>query len=222
MHALCCSRQVPRWIDSDVVRRGSERESGQRPNGGSARPPRGARRSSACRNCSARSISAARRMRELFALAEPIPGPSTEALGSLARELRVVIDRVAVRAARGGPVSQHGGGHRHRRRNRGAVSQDAHPRRSAVLREVLLHARRSRVSEFRHAVRPHRRAGVLGPVVSGRRAPLRAAAARTFCSIPRPSAGIPRRRRSTARRSSTPGGPSSARTPSPTASTWRR
>ena len=49
--------------------------------------------------------------------------------------------------------------------------------------------------QFRHALRPHRRAGLLGPVVSGRRAPGRACAARTFCSIPRPSAGIPPRRR---------------------------
>ena len=50
-----------------------------------------ARRSSACRNCSAPSISAARRTHDLFALAEPIPGPSTDALGKLARELRIVI-----------------------------------------------------------------------------------------------------------------------------------
>ena len=33
-------------------------------------------------------------MPKLFALAEPIPGPSTEALGRLARELRVVIIQV--------------------------------------------------------------------------------------------------------------------------------
>ena len=57
----------------------------------SARPPRAERRSSASRSCSARSISAARRTPDLFALAESIPGPSTEALGKLARELKIVI-----------------------------------------------------------------------------------------------------------------------------------
>jgi hypothetical protein len=46
--------------------------------------------------------------------------------------------------------------------------------------------------------------------------------ARRCCSIPRPSAGIPPRRRATARRSTMPGAPSSAPTPSPTASTWPR
>ena len=38
----------------------------------------------------------------LFDLAEPIPGPSTERLGAVAREENVVVDCVAVRAARAG------------------------------------------------------------------------------------------------------------------------
>ena len=37
------------------------------------------------------------------------------------------------------------------------------------LREVLFHAGRSRLSRIRHALRPPGRAGLLGPVVSGRR-----------------------------------------------------
>ena len=92
---------------------------------------------------------------ELFALAESIPGPSTEALGKLARELKVVIvaslferraaglyhNTAAVLGADGEIA--------------GTVPQDAHPRRSALLREVLLHARRSGLPQFRHAVRPH-------------------------------------------------------------------
>ena len=50
-----------------------------------------ARRSSACRSCSARSISAAKKTRSCLRLAEPIPGPTTETLGRLARELGIVI-----------------------------------------------------------------------------------------------------------------------------------
>ena len=99
----------------------------------------------------------------------------------------------------------------------GHLPQDAHPRRSALLREVLFHAGRPGLPQFRHALRPHRRAGLLGPVVSRGRAAFQRCAARIFCFIPRPSAGIPAKKRSSARRSSTPGAPSSARTPSPTA-----
>ena len=49
-----------------------------KPPGAFARPPAAARRSSACRSCSGRNTSAARKMRALFDLAETIPGPSTE------------------------------------------------------------------------------------------------------------------------------------------------
>src|ERR1017187_8226901 len=73
---------------------------------------------------------------------------------------------LGVRAAHGGRVSQYRGGHRCRRRAAWAVPQDAHSRRSAVLREVLFHAGRSRLSLFRHALRAHRAADLLGPVVS--------------------------------------------------------
>ena len=47
------------------------------------------------------------------------------------------------------------------------VSQDAHSRRSALLREVLFHAGRSGFQVFPDAVLQAGRAGLLGPVVSG-------------------------------------------------------
>ena len=53
--------------------------------------------------------------------------------------------REPVREAREGPLPQHRGGDRRRRLAHGRVSQDAHSRRSALLREVLLHARRHRL-----------------------------------------------------------------------------
>ncbi len=108
---------------------------------------------------------------ELFALAESIPGPSTDTLGKLARELEIVIIASLVRAARRGRLSQHRRGDWNQWRHRRPLSQDAHPRRPAVFREVLLHAGRSRLRQFRHCLRPPRRPGLLGPVVSGSGAP---------------------------------------------------
>ena len=55
----------------------------------------------------------------LFDLAETIPGPTTKRLGEVARELKVTIDGVAVRAARGRRVSQHRGHNGLRRQARG-------------------------------------------------------------------------------------------------------
>ena len=70
-----------------------------------------------------------------------------------------------------------------------------------------------------HPVRPHRRAGLLGPVVSRGRPPHRPERARRSSSTPPPSAGSRPRKRSTAPSSRRPGRRSSAATPSPTAST---
>ena len=162
---------------------------------------------------------------ELFDLAEPIPGPSTrELFGSLPRELNVVIVGVAVRAARRracittprAVIDADG-------TLLGPLPQDAHPRRSALLREVLLHARRSRLPLLRHALRPHRArwsAGTSGIPEAARLAAL--GGAQILFYPDRDRLASRRRRRSTARRSTMPGEPSSARTPSPTASTWRR
>ena len=103
----------------------------------------------------------------LFDLAESIPGPSTETLGKLARSLgKVIVASLFERRAAGiyhntavvldadGQLAGH-------------VSQDAHSGRSALFREVLLHAGRSGLSGLCHALWAGRRAGVLGPVVSG-------------------------------------------------------
>ena len=193
-----------------------------RQNGRFARPRPAARRSSACRSCSARSISAARKTPNCSRWRRRSPGRDDRTLGKLARELGVVIvaslferraaglyHNTAAVIGADGEIAGH-------------LPQDAHPGRSAVFREVLLHAGRPGLPQFRHAVRADRRAGVLGPVVSGGRAAGVAGAARTFCSIPRRSAGTRRKRRSTARRNRTRGKPYSAPTPSPTGSMWPR
>ena len=84
--------------------------------------------------------------RRLFDLAEPIPGPTTECLGALARELGMVIvgslfERRAAGLYHNTAVVIDADGEL-----AGHLPQDAHPRRPALLREVLLHARRPRVS----------------------------------------------------------------------------
>ena len=78
-----------------------------------------------------------------FDLAEPIPGPTTDAMQQLARELAVVIvvpifERQAAGVYRNSAAVIDADGVAARR-----LSQDAHPGRSAVLREVLLHAGRA-------------------------------------------------------------------------------
>ena len=102
------------------------------------------------------------------------------------------------------------------------VPQDAHPGRPALLREVLLHARRPRASA-RSTRRPAASARSIcwDQWYPGGRAPDRARRARRCCSTRPPSAGTRTRRRSTAPPSATPGRPSSASTRSPTACTSR-
>ena len=87
-----------------------------------------------------------------FDLAEPIPGPTTEALVARSRaELgRRRSSRSLFEKRGGGRVSQHRRRHRRRRPLLGHVPQDAHPGRPALLREVLLHARRPRLPQLRH------------------------------------------------------------------------
>ena len=104
----------------------------------------------------------------IFDLAEPIPGPSTDALGARRGPQVVVVGSLFERRA-AGVYHNTAAVHRCRRRVRRHLPQDAHPRRSAVLREVLLHARRSRLPRISHRVGARRRAGVLGSVVSRRR-----------------------------------------------------
>ncbi len=115
-------------------------------------PPR-ARRSSACPSFSRRSISASAKTSRCSTWPKPIPGPATKRLGDVARELKVtIIASLFERRARR-HLSQHRGHARHGRQARGHLSQDAHPRRSALLREVLFHAGRSRLQVFRNRLR---------------------------------------------------------------------
>ena len=106
-----------------------------------------------------------------FDLAEPIPGPTTESLSRLADELNIVDRRLRLRAPHGRGVSQYRRGDRCRRRAARHLPQDAHSRRSAVLRKILLHARRPGLPLLRDALRAHRPAGLLGPMVSRSGAP---------------------------------------------------
>ncbi len=125
-----------------------------------------------------------------FDLAETIPGPSTAAPGTHWRSSHgVVLVSSLFETPRRRAVPQHRGGLRSRRLDRRQVPQDAHPGRSGLLREVLLHPGRHRLRTDRHLGRPPRRDGVLGPVVSGRRAPDGAGRRRT-AALSRPrSAG---------------------------------
>ena len=84
-----------------------------------------------------------------FDLAEPIPGPTTEALASVARE-RHGDRRLDLREAHGGRLSQHGGRPRRRRDAARHLPKDAHSRRSAISREVLLHAGDLGFRAFQH------------------------------------------------------------------------
>ena len=156
-----------------------------------------------------------------FDLAEPIPGPTTEALAAVARETRHGRRRVDLRAADRRGLPQHGGRPRRRRVAPGPLPQDAHPRRPALLREVLLHSRRPRLPGARHAGRPRRHARLLGPVVSRGRPPDRAEGGRGPV-LPHGDRLAPRRegrvRRGAGR---PPGRPCSGRTPSPTACSSR-
>ena len=163
------------------------------------------------------------RTHALFDLAEPIPGPTHRgARRAAAKQAGVVVVVPLFERRAAGRLPQHRGRPRRRRRGRGPLPQDAHPGRPALLREVLLHARRPRLPGLRHRSRADRHAGLLGPVVPGGGAADGAARARRSSSTRRRSAGTRTRRPSTARRSATPGRRSSARTRSPTASTSRR
>ena len=113
----------------------------------------------------------------LFDLAEPIPGPehASDWLRWRAKNGVVVIASLFERRA-AGALSQHGGDLRRATARCRPVSQDAHPRRSALLRKVLLHAGRSGLpGASTPAFGRVGHAGLLGPVVSGRRAAHRAA-----------------------------------------------
>ena len=85
--------------------------------------------------------------------------------------------------------------HRRRRPQSRRLPQGAHSRRPRLPGEVLLHAWRHRLPRLGHALRPHRRGHLLGPVVPGVRARDGAAWAPKCCCIRPPSAASRRRRR---------------------------
>jgi len=64
---------------------------------------------------------------ERFDIAEPIPGPTTDALAKIAKELAVVLIVPIFGEAGQRRVPQLGRHHRRGRRSAGRVSQDAHP-----------------------------------------------------------------------------------------------
>ena len=158
---------------------------------------------------------------KLFDLAEPIPGPiDDQTCRGCTREPGR--DRCfVVRASCARALPQHGRHARAGRQHHQRLSQDAHSRRSALLREVLFHAGRSWIQGRRYGFRTGRNACLLGPVVSRRSAADCAARSRSAVLSRRRSAGIRRRRRNSARRSMTRGRRSSAVTRLPTASMWQ-
>ena len=148
-----------------------------------ARPRRAARRSSASRSCSTRRTSASRRTRERFDLAEPIPGPTTERMQALARELGVVLIVPLFERQAAGRLPQLGGHHRRRRRRCSAcIARCTSPttrsstRSTTSRRAMRPRARAERVRSSQRlrgladALRARRRPDLLGPVVSRGRA----------------------------------------------------
>ncbi len=196
-----------------VQMRCGDRPGGQPRQGGRAHRSSAARRgaeSSACRSCSARSTSARREDAARFRAGRADPRPEDRRARPRSRERIgvVIVASLFERRARGlyhntavvidadGSLARH-------------LPQDAHSRRSALLREVLLHARRSRLPELR--ARATRKIGALvcWDQWFPEAARLTALARRArSSSIRRRSAGIRARRRSSARRSTRRGRPS--------------
>ena len=183
----------------------SRRRIWRKPSQRSAKPRTKGRRSSACRSCSARSTSAAKRTRNCSTWPSRFPArPPRRSASSRGNCGVVVIASLFEKRAQGlyhntAAIIDADGSYR------GPVPQDAHPGRSAVLREVLLHAGRPGLPEFRHAVSAGSARSSAGTSGIRKARGWPACRARRCCSIRPPSAGIRRRRRSTARRSSTPG-----------------
>ena len=129
-----------------------------------------------------------------------MPGPTTEAVRERWRRnsaSRIIVSLFERRAAglyhnTAAVLDGRQGLHRQ-------VPQDAHPRRSALLREVLFHARRSRFQDLRHGQGPIGRADLLGPVVSRKPRASRRMQGAESCSIRLRSAGTRRKRTGSAR-----------------------
>ena len=145
-------------------------------------PPRGGRargrRSPACPSCSARSTSARPRTTRTSTSPSRSPAPPPRRIAAVARETGMVIvaslfERRAAGIYHNTAVVLDADGS-----IRGHLSEDAHPRRPALLREVLLHPRRPRLPVVRDEPRQRRHARLLGPVVPRGRPPDRPAGRR--------------------------------------------
>ena len=209
--------------DSGSRHRRRARPTWRAPSGSSARRPRRGAQIICLKELFNAPYFCKSQQSERFDLAEPIPGPTTDAMTRLARELAVVLIVPIFERQAAGRLPEFGRHHRRRRQRARGVSQDAHPRRSAVQREVLLHAgRHAGLPGVEDALRDDRRADLLGSVVPGGGADHEPAGRARSSSIRRRSAGTRRSRTSGATRRWTRGGRCSARTRSPTASTSRR
>ena len=142
---------------------------------------------------------------ENFELAEPIPGPSTAGLSKARQKTLRRHHRLALREARLRPLPQHRRRHRRRRRTPRHLPQDAHPRRPALLREILFHSRRPRLSRLENPLRQNRRPHLLGPMVSRGRPPHRHAGRGNPLLSHRHRLASRRKRPNTARTSTAPG-----------------
>ena len=158
---------------------------------------------------------------ELFDLAEPIPGPTSESFMRLARELQTVIV--------GSVFERRTAGVYHNT----ALVIDADGALLGIYRKM--HIPDDPLYFEKYYFTPgdlgfrcfDTRYARIAPLVCWDQwypeaARLAARAARRFWFTPPRSGGIPPRRPNSARRSTIPGGLSSARTPSPTACTWPR
>ena len=145
-----------------------------------------------------RATSASGRIAALFDLAEPVPGPTTAGAragrrgASASPWSRPVFERRAP-----GPVPQQRGRHRRRRPDRRPLPQDAHPRRSRLLREVLLHAGRPGLPRRSTRSRRASRRSSAGTSGIRRARGWRRSRARASSSTRRRSAGTRTRRPST-------------------------
>ncbi len=135
----------------------------------------------------------------LFGLAESNPRPiDGRAQPRLQRDRRRP-RRQPLRAPRPRPLpQQHRRHHRKGRPHRRHLPQDAHPRRSSLLREVLLHPRRPRLQSDHHHRRQNRHLSLLGTSGTPKARASPPSKAPRPSSSPPPSAGTPPKKRSSA------------------------
>ena len=150
--------------------RRQRRPTSRAPSAWCARRPRAGPGSPACPSCSTRMYFCVETKPEYFDWAEPVPGPTTERMGALARELGIVLIAPVFEKAPDGRYFNCRGRARARRQVHRQVPQVEHPLHGRLQklgaprqREVLLHPGRPRLPHLRHALRPHRDPDLLRP-----------------------------------------------------------